>query len=84
MNKPPTPKQRSVLRYIAAHIREHKYPPTQDELAEALGCSPTNARSYLLALERRGLITRVPGGYRCISVTPEGDRCIREASKKPV
>lgn len=57
------------LDYIREHHDEHGYPPSIRDLAEAMGCSVSNAYYHLLRLEGEGLITRTPGVARSVRIT---------------
>ncbi|NLA68739.1 MAG: transcriptional repressor LexA [Gammaproteobacteria bacterium] len=59
--------QRAILDLIAARIAEEGVPPSQAEIARALGFSSVRAAQYHLeALEAAGAIERVPGRARGI------------------
>jgi len=59
MAKGLTQRQRSILDYIIENIRDNGYPPTIAEMGEEFGISSTNGvNDHLLALERKGYITR--------------------------
>lgn len=71
-----TPRQQEVYDLLLNHIHHHSYPPTYHELAEQLGVSSANsAVTHLKALQRKGLITLVPGISRGIIIN---------GSKEPV
>lgn len=54
-----TNRQKEVLEFIIAGIRENGYPPTILELCAAMGISSTNGvNDHLQALERKGYIER--------------------------
>lgn len=56
-----------ILKYIRAFARENGYPPTVREIQRACGlASPRPVQYHLAALEREGLIERVPGTVRGI------------------
>jgi DNA-binding MarR family transcriptional regulator len=66
-----TPRQREVLRVIADYKRTAGHAPTIAELCLALDISSKNAVvDHLRALERRGLITKLPRLARTLSLTP--------------
>lgn len=59
MAKELTKRQRGILDFIIACIRENGYPPTIAEIGEDFGISSTNGvNDHLLALERKGYIER--------------------------
>ncbi|OPX35902.1 repressor LexA [candidate division KSB1 bacterium 4484_188] len=54
-----TLRQEMVLQYIAEYIRQHTYPPTYQEIADAFHiASKHGVVRHLEALERKGYITR--------------------------
>jgi repressor LexA len=64
---PLTPRQAEILDAIRSHIEEHRRPPSQPELARALGLASTNGVfKHLAALERKGAIELSPGIARGI------------------
>ena len=73
METPLTPRQAEILEVIRDHIAEHRRPPSQPELARALGLASTNGVfKHLAALERKGAIELSPGLARGIRVKDEG------------
>jgi repressor LexA len=67
-----TPRQAEILEAIRRHIEAHRRPPSQPELAAALGLASTNAVfKHLAALERKGAIDLTPGVARGIRVREE-------------
>lgn len=61
--------QRATLDFIAGHIAEHGYAPSIREIGEACGGVKTNAvQDRLVALERKGYISRANGKARAIRV----------------
>lgn len=70
-----TAKQARVLEVIARWIEEQGYPPTFQELAEALHLTEKNARDYVLILDRKGYLRRQANVARGITLlkrpTPE-------------
>ena len=68
-----TPRQAEILEIIRDHIAEHRRPPSQPELARALGLASTNGVfKHLAALEKKGAIELSPGLARGIRVKDEG------------
>ena len=62
-----TARQQQVLDCIRAHCQQCGFPPTIRELAAALGIrSPNGVVCHLQALQRRGLLERVPGSARAL------------------
>lgn len=64
-----TEKQKQILKLIAKKVRDFGFPPTVQELADALGFKSKNAAfKHLEALERKGYIRRTEGGARGITI----------------
>lgn len=67
-----TPRQAQILEAIRSHIAEHQRPPSQPELARALGLASTNGVfKHLAALERKGAIELARGLARGIRIKQE-------------
>jgi len=68
--RPLTARQRAVLDCIHDHIRAHGFPPTIREIGRAMGIRSTNGTNdHLLALERKGYLTRDEMHARSIRLT---------------
>jgi repressor LexA len=64
-----TPRQRQVLELIRDTLEATGMPPTRAEIAQALSFRSANAaEEHLRALERKGVITLVPGASRGIQL----------------
>jgi repressor LexA len=64
-----TDKEQVMLEFIAAHLRNHGYPPTFRELCELTGCtSPSTTLARVRSLERKGFIFRKPLSPRAITL----------------
>ncbi|MGN2249255.1 transcriptional repressor LexA [Frateuria sp. GZRe14] len=62
-----SPIRQALLAYLREHIAAHGYPPSQLQIAAALGLKQNrSARLHLEALEREGHIELVPGQARGI------------------
>src|SRR4030088_1460986 len=73
MEIPLTPRQAEILELIRDHIAEHRRPPSQPELAKALGLASTNGVfKHLAALEKKGAIELAPGIARGIRLKEKG------------
>lgn len=71
-----TDTQQSILTLIAERIEADGLPPSQTEIARAMGFASVRAAQYHLeALEQAGAIERIPGKARGLRVLwrPEGD-----------
>ena len=70
--KRPTERQQQVLEIIRRHLGKYGESPTIREIARELGVRSTcTVHKHLLALERKGLITRTKYGYRSIELPGE-------------
>ena len=66
---PLTDRQRSVLAFIEAQIRQMGYPPTIREIGQHLGMRSTNGvNDHLKALERKGYVRREGNKSRTLRV----------------
>jgi len=64
-----TDRQRQVLTYIDAIIRERGYPPSVREIGKAVGLtSPSTVHSHLNSLQKMGYLKRDPTKPRAIEV----------------
>jgi repressor LexA len=64
-----TPRQSEILRLIQRALQDTGMPPTRKEIADELGFrSPNAAEEHLRALERKGVITLLPGSSRGIQL----------------
>jgi repressor LexA len=71
-DRPPiSERDRRILTFIAAHVREHGYPPTVREIGQHVGLSSTSSVAHRLdTLAGRGYIVRDPDRPRAIRVVP--------------
>lgn len=82
-----TPRQAEILKLIAEHTERFGFPPTRNEICEAMGFrSPNAAEEHLKALARKGAIEMTPGASRGIRLTePPGVAVIgRVAAGSPI
>lgn len=64
-----TVRQQEIYDFLAQHLEEHGYPPTLREICSEFGMKSTRAASdHLLALERKGYITRARDRSRGIEL----------------
>lgn len=67
--KPSTDALNDLLAFLESYAAEHGYAPTVREIQAGLGiASPATVHRRLLALDRAGLIDRIPGTSRTIRV----------------
>jgi repressor LexA len=65
-----TPRQRRILEFISATVRERGYPPTVREIGEAVGLtSSSSVHAQLANLERRGLLHKDPTKPRAMTLS---------------
>jgi REP element-mobilizing transposase RayT len=68
-SNPLTPKQELILRIVQDFLALHGFPPTLKEIGDTVGIVNINAvRGHLLALERKGYITKAPERARSIQI----------------
>jgi repressor LexA len=66
-----TDPQQRILDYLRTYVAQKGYPPTRQEIANAMGyVSPNAAHEHLLALQRKGCLTITPEISRGIRLTP--------------
>jgi len=63
-----TPLQGQYLSFIATYERLHGGAPAEADFQRYFGVTPPSVHQMILTLERRGLITRVPGAPRSIKL----------------
>ena len=64
-----TDRQREILDFIDAQMRERGYPPSVREIGEAVGLtSPSTVHSHLATLQRYGYLRRDPTKPRALEV----------------
>ncbi len=64
-----TPRQRQVLEFIDAEVRERGFPPSVREIGEAVGLSSSSTvHAHLTALQDKGFIHRDPSKPRAIEI----------------
>jgi repressor LexA len=75
---PLTPKQKKVFEYIARHIEEQGFAPSQQEIARAFGFrSLGTVQNYLVRLEREGLLERDWNARRSLRLTASPGRGLK-------
>ena len=68
MKPPYTSRQGQFLAYINHYITLHGRPPAEAEMMHFFQVTPPSVHQMILTLERRGLISRVPGQARSITL----------------
>jgi repressor LexA len=64
-----TPRQRQVLEFIDAEVRQRGYPPSVREIGEAVGLSSSSTvHAHLAALQDKGYLIRDPTKPRALEV----------------
>jgi Mn-dependent DtxR family transcriptional regulator len=60
--------QGQYLAYIQAYIKIHRVAPAEVDMQEYFRVTPPSVHQMILTLEKNGLISRVPGKARSISL----------------
>ena len=68
MKPPYTSRQGQFLAYINHYLTLHGRPPAEAEMMQFFQVTPPSVHQMILTLERRGLISRVPGQARSITL----------------
>jgi len=67
--KPLTARQQKVFDFVSQFLHQEGFPPTLREIGDAVGLSNINAvRGHLLALEKKGYLTKEPDKARSIRI----------------
>ena len=69
---PLTEKQEAALNMLKLYIKRIGRAPSLRAFAAGLGTTVSNAHRYLVALEERGHIKRLPGRERAITIIEKG------------
>lgn len=77
MAKRITDKQRQVLSFIHGYMEQNGYSPAIRDVATAFDCSVKGAYDHVVALEKKGLITRTKNRSRSILLLDKGKRALR-------
>jgi repressor LexA len=73
-----TPRQRRIIDFIRATVRERGYPPTVREIGEAVGLtSSSSVHSQLANLERKGVLRKDPTKPRALTMSAPDDPSTR-------
>jgi repressor LexA len=75
--KPFTDKQGQYLAFIHTYTLLNGRPPAEADFQRFFRVTPPTVHQMIMELERRGLITRVPGQPRTIQVTLQDDELPR-------
>ena len=67
-----TKKQQAILDYMKGHVAQHSYWPSIRDIQAKFRFASTNAVfGHLQALERKGVIQRIPGAARAYKIAQE-------------
>jgi len=81
----PTARQKEVLSFIAAYVKNHSYPPTIREIADHFAISIKGAYDHVTALKRKNCLKQNGGGSRTIElVRSKTDEDLGTAIKIPI
>jgi repressor LexA len=64
-----TPRQGQYLAFIYYYTKIHGYSPAEADMQRYSKVSPPSIHQMILTLEKKGLIERIPGQARSISVS---------------
>jgi repressor LexA len=64
-----TEKQKKVLEFIEEYMDKHGYPPSIRDIARRFRITPRGAQLHLIALEKKGYISRTGGKARALSIS---------------
>src|SRR3990172_12933989 len=79
-----TTKQKELLTFINARLRETGVPPSFEEMKEALALqSKSGVHRLIMALEERGFIRRLPHRARAIEVIKLPEAMSEGAQRRP-
>lgn len=60
--------QGQYLAFIDAYTRVHRTPPAEADIRQYFRVTPPSVHQMILNLEKRGLVSRIPGKPRSVSV----------------
>ncbi len=76
----PTKRQVEFVVYIYYYSRIHGRAPAEHDIGRFFGITPPSVHQMILTLEKKGLISRVPGAARSIRITVPDDE-LRELKR---
>jgi repressor LexA len=80
-----TDRQRSILEFIEAQMRDRGYPPSVREIGAEVGLtSPSTVHSHLSTLQRFGYLERDPSKPRAIQVRWDATSGAVDVERRPV
>jgi repressor LexA len=80
-----TDRQRSILEFIEAQMRDRGYPPSVREIGAEVGLtSPSTVHSHLATLQRHGYLERDPSKPRAIQVRWDATSGAVDVERRPV
>jgi repressor LexA len=79
-----TEAQRRTLCEIQSFIAHKKYPPSRQELADALGITPASVQELIVQLERKGYVRQEPRKPRSLAVLRPADEHASELLPVPL
>ena len=60
--------QGQYLAFVVAYVKLNRRPPAEADFQRYFDVTPPSVHNMILTLERRGLISRIPGRSRSIEV----------------
>lgn len=80
-----TDRQRSILEFISAQMRDRGYPPSVREIGAEVGLtSPSTVHSHLATLQKEGFLRRDPTKPRAIEVLWDSNTGASNIERRPV
>ncbi|HOP86074.1 MAG TPA: hypothetical protein PLM71_08360 [Syntrophorhabdaceae bacterium] len=79
---PLTDKQEECLVYLFSYFTEHRYYPTQREIAQQMHLKSNSAAIFIEPLIKKGYIEKEPGKNRNIHITKAGFLKLKLIEKK--
>lgn len=79
-----TPKQAKVLHYITTILDRTGVAPTQSEIGEYISVTKITAREHVMAIEKKGYITKETDKARAITPTELGWRWHNDRAYCPI
>ena len=67
-----SPIRKNILAFLAAHVKQHGFPPTVREVAAHVGRPISTVHKNIKRLEMAGYLTTTPKKYRSARLTHKG------------
>ena len=70
-NNNPTDRQYKVLQTLLKFKKQNGYFPSMEEIAQLVGISKQGVNGHIKALEKKGILYKVPGISRAFIIAPQ-------------